>query len=150
MLKQLSVLSCALMLCSCTSYLSDYERQDMPYVSSYAGAKAYTGSVISENFWQSFQDHKLDALMTQALLNNYDMRTAAVNVQKALLAVDISGTSRHPTANASIGTTAQRALDYHDSTQKKSSTSLGFSYQVDLFGKIEAQNLQAVEASKRI
>jgi NodT family efflux transporter outer membrane factor (OMF) lipoprotein len=146
MLKQLSVLSCALMLCSCTSYLSDYERQDMPYVSSYAGAKAYTGSVISENFWQSFQDHKLDALMTQALLNNYDMRTAAVNVQKALLAVDISGTSRHPTANASIGTTAQRALDYHDSTQKKSSTSLGFSYQVDLFGKIEAQNLQAVEA----
>ena len=83
MLKQLSVLSCALMLCSCTSYLSDYERQDMPY-EVLCGSKAYTGSVISENFWQSFQDHKLDALMTQALLNNYDMRTAAVNAKGAL------------------------------------------------------------------
>lgn len=145
MLKQLSIISCALMLSSCTAFLTDYERQEMPVVNSYEGAVAFTGSFIQENFWQSFNDPKLNDLMCRALLNNYDMQTAVVNVQKALLAVDISGTDRHPTFDSTVGVSAQRALDYHQETQKKSSANVGLSYQVDLFGKIEAQNLQTLE-----
>ncbi len=149
-MTKLSILGLSLVstlfLSSCTSYLTDYNRSDLPYVSSYENAQNYLGASIDRKFWENFSDKNLNTLIEKALDNNYDLRTASVNVEKALLQVDIASTARHPTANASLGSSAQRALSYHDKTQKKSNFDLGFSYQVDLFGKIEAQNLQALES----
>ena len=149
-MTKLSILGLSLVstlfLSSCTSYLTDYKRSDLPYVSSYENAQNYLGASIDRKFWENFSDKNLNTLIEKALDNNYDLRTASVNVEKALLQVDIASTARHPTANASLGSSAQRALSYHDKTQKKSNFDLGFSYQVDLFGKIEAQNLQALES----
>ena len=118
MLKTLSLISLAILLSSCSAYLSDYERPSMPYVNSYAQAYKFTGNNIAKNYWQEFSDKKLDDLVNKALLNNFDLNKACLNVQKALIAVDISGTQRHPTANASLGVEASRALDYHQSMQE--------------------------------
>ena len=135
-------------LSSCSAYLSDYERPSMPYVNSYAQAYKFTGNNIAKNYWQEFSDKKLDDLVNKALLNNFDLNKACLNVQKALIAVDISGTQRHPTANASLGVEASRALDYHQSMQKKTKMNVGLSYQIDLFGKIEALNQKTLQMYK--
>ncbi len=148
MLKTLSLISLAILLSSCSAYLSDYERPSMPYLNLYAQAYKFTGNNIAKNYWQEFSDKKLDDLVNKALLNNFDLNKACLNVQKALIAVDISGTQRHPTANASLGVEASRALDYHQSMQKKTKMNVGLSYQIDLFGKIEALNQKTLQMYK--
>lgn len=140
-----AVVLTVLSLNGCSLMLSKYERPALPQVDSYEGAAAYLGEALNEKFWEDFEDPKLNAVIEKALQQNLDLQKAALNVKRASLNVDLAGTDRHPTASARLGSSAQRALDYHDQTHKSSSTSLNLSYETDLFGKIEAANLSAAE-----
>lgn len=62
-----------------------------------------------------------------------------------MLNIDLTATNNHPTANAQLGAETKRALDYHDSNHKSSQGSFSLSYQLDLFGKLKAQNEAALE-----
>lgn len=138
MLKKLSVVCMSACLCGCSLFFTDYKAPDFPVVASYHDAYRFVGAPIEADYWKQFKDEHLNTLMESALKNNFDMRTAYVNVEKALINVDIVASDNHPTASASIGSTAKRALDYHDSTHKSSSGNFSLSYQLDLFGKLKA------------
>lgn len=135
----------ALLLCSCSVLLTEYQRPELPVVDSYEGAAEYVGEELAASFWEGFNDPLLNAAVEKALSNNYDLAVSAVNVQKALVTLNIARTDYHPTVDSSVGVEASRALSYHDSTHKSSSSNFGVSYEADLFGKITADNLAALE-----
>ncbi len=143
LLKKLAIVCMSASLCGCTLFYTDYKAPDFPVVASYHDAYRFVGEPIEAEYWKGFNDDKLNKLMETALKNNFDMRTAYVNVQKALINVDIVAANDHPTASATVGSTAKRALDYHDSTHKSSSGSFSLSYQLDLFGKLKAADESA-------
>lgn len=131
-------LSCAF-LSSCTLFLSDYKRPDMPYVASFDEAFSKYGALPSGNFWKDFSDPLLNAVTDEAIRHNYDLRIAAVNVEKARLTSSVTRTGRTPTASASFGPDVKRALDRHDSSHKSSSLDFSVGYEADVFGKVEAE-----------
>ncbi len=148
MLKTMAVALMALSLSSCSVFFTEYKTPDFPVVDSYKDAGKFVGESIHSEYWKDFDDPKLNLLMEQALSNNFDIRVAGVNVEKALLNVDITASDNHPTASASLGGAAKRALSYHDSTHKSSSGSFSLSYQLDLFGKLKAAD-ESAEAAYR-
>ncbi len=129
-----------LSLSSCSMMLSSYERSEMPEIASF-NADSLQGSLMSERFWEDFDDPWLNAAIEKALTGNFDVKAAALKVQKARLAADLSESDYLPTPqNSALGIDARRALSYHDSTHKSSSGSFNISYQADLFGQIAAEN----------
>ncbi len=129
-----------LSLSSCSLMMSDYEREQMPNIASF-NADNLQGAMLSEHFWEDFNDPLLNAVIEKALAGNFDVKTAALKVESARLAADLSESDRLPTPqNTSLGVDAKRALSYHDSTHKSSSSSFNIAYQADIFGQIEAEN----------
>lgn len=139
------ILFISLSLSSCSLLFTDYKEPVFPMVTSYREVGLFTGKSLEADYYTMFKDDYLTDAVKKALLNNYNLSVSYLNLQKALLYVDISSSDRHPSANASLGAQTKRALDYHDSTHKSSNSSLSLSYQLDLFGKIEAQNESAKE-----
>lgn len=144
-LKKLTVAVMSMSLCSCSLMFTEYKSPEFPAVSSYKEAFEFTGHDVSSSYYQEFSDDMLTEVVKSALENNYDLRTAYVNVEKALLSIDLTATNNHPTANAQLGAQTKRALDYHDSSHKSSQGSFTLSYQLDLFGKLKAQNEASLE-----
>ena len=94
MIKKLAVAVMAMNLCACTAFFNEYREPDFPVVSSYKEASLFTGDVISKDYWKKFKDEKLNAVMEEALKNNFDLKISYVSVQKALLSVDLTHTDR--------------------------------------------------------
>ncbi len=133
-----AVAASAALLSSCTLFLSDYSRPDMPYVASFGDAVSRYGAPPGGKFWETFSDPLLNAVTEEAVGHNFDLRAAAVNVEKARTETSIARTGRNPAASASFGPDAKRALDRHDSAHKSSSLSFQIGYEADVFGKVEA------------
>ena len=89
------------------------------------------------NWWQSFGDSGLNALVEQALANNVDLKQAAVSVNKALYQANILGANLVPEFNASLGANVNRNLDTRQNSHSYSSQ-LGLSYELDLWRKLNA------------
>jgi NodT family efflux transporter outer membrane factor (OMF) lipoprotein len=141
-----AVAASAVLLSSCTLFLSDYSRPDMPYVASFGDAVSRYGTPPGGRFWEKFSDPLLNAVTEEAVKHNYDLRAAAANVEKAKTQSSIARTDRNPTASASFGPDAKRALDRHDSLNKSSSLSFEIGYEADVFGKVEASVRSADES----
>ncbi len=144
--KVLLILPACFMLQACSMMRSDYVQPRMPSASYDFDAdeqKLVGQDDFGKNFWESFSDPKLNTVILQALKDNLDLKKAALNVEKARIAADLSADDLLPTPQASLGSDAKHALSYHDSTHKSSDASFAISYQADLFGKIDAQNRSA-------
>ncbi len=144
--KVLLLLPAFFVLPACTMMHSDYVQPRMPQASydfDENEQKLLGQESFGYNFWEIFADPKLNAVVEQALKDNLDFKKAALNVEKARIAADLSADDFLPTPQASFGSDAKRALSYHDSTHKSSDASFALSYQADLFGKIDAQNRAA-------
>jgi len=89
------------------------------------------------DWWQTFGDSGLNALVEQALANNVDLKQAAVSVNKALYQANILGANLVPEFNASLGANANRNLDTRQNSHSYSSQ-LGLSYELDLWRKLNA------------
>lgn len=108
-------------------------------------AQAATGSdaVVPAQWWAGFGSEQLPALVRQALAGSTDVLTAAQRVRQADIALQLAGASRLPGVSASAGSSASRSEG--SSTRKSSSVSLNVSYEVDLWGRLDAdaQSAQA-------
>lgn len=124
---------------------TEYKTPEFPTVSSYKEAFEFTGNEVNSAYYQEFSDARLTDVVNRALEHNYDLKTSYVNLEKAMLNIDLTATNNHPTANAQLGADTKRALDYHDASHKSSQGSFALSYQLDLFGKLRAQNEASLE-----
>ena len=134
------VLLCSLNLSACTLFYTDYEEPTFPDVSAYLDYEKFKGQNVGADFYKAFLDDNLTLVINQALVNNYDMQKSYINVQKALLNVDLTATNDHPSLSSSFTSKISSALDRHDSSVKGSNGSFNLSYQLDLFGKLNAQD----------
>jgi multidrug efflux system outer membrane protein len=123
-------------------------------------AAAFTQDPAVTKFWSLFSDQQLDALVTDALTANYDLRIALARFNEARASRRESKFDLFPTVTASGGYTKQRLTEEQavllpDRNQTFYDAGFDAIWELDLFGRvrrgIEATNAAAesAEASLR-
>ena len=152
--KLLSPLAAAAFMLGGCSLIPDYQRPDAPIAGQYPQASAYapalSGPIAAEQGWRDlFQDPALQQLIESALVNNRDLRVAALTVeayqaqyriQRADLypAISANGTGSRQRLPASLTRTGEPAIN------GSYSATLGISaYELDLFGRIRSLSEEA-------
>jgi outer membrane protein, multidrug efflux system len=135
----------ALSACSLTPALV---KPDLPV------ATAYTASTHSETHvnaadlgWRTmFGDQRLQRLIELALINNRDLRVAALNVEAAEAQYGIQRAARLPAVDATASATRERTAANADAnpailaaTQKQVGVNVGLNaFEIDLFGRVRS------------
>ncbi|MEW6647604.1 MAG: efflux transporter outer membrane subunit [Pseudomonadota bacterium] len=103
---------------------------------------------LSDGWWQQFNSTQLEALVREALNASPDLAAAQEKVVQAELQVRQSGASLFPSLNLSGSTGVRRnePADGPATNSESTSVSLGASYEVDLWGRIDA-DVRAAEAT---
>lgn len=145
-------LSCFL-LSSCALTENDYETK-LNQPASYgvlveheqSKGTLLNNSQIPLNFYKEYQDPYLDQLIEIALKHNYDINNAWINLKKAENELRLSGINMHPTLDASLNSSYREQMYDNNDISKSSSSSLGISYEVDLFNRLEHSQQASFEA----
>jgi outer membrane protein, multidrug efflux system len=139
-----------LFLCAC-KVGPNYKRPTLNVPDQYRNApdlttQAPAGQQFAELKWFAvFQDETLQALIKEALANNYDMKIAATRVLQANANLGITRADQFPQVNGSFGITNEHNSQFYG---KKSPTfdiaTLSLNYIVDFWG----QYRRATEAAR--
>ncbi|MDR3747300.1 MAG: efflux transporter outer membrane subunit [Acidobacteriota bacterium] len=148
-LKTIAAASLLLALCAC-KVGPNYQRPALTVPDQYRGIApdATTQQASGEQFadmkWFTvFQDEALQALIKEALANNYDLRIAATRVMQANANLGITRANQFPTLNGSIGVINERNGIYQNAPTFDSA-GLALNYIVDFWG----QYRRATEAAR--
>ncbi len=138
----------ACMLGGC-SLIPEYQRPEAPVPAQYPQGGVYRTAPTSD--WQGvFQDPALHQLIDAALLNNRDLRVAALNVEAFQAQYRIQRADLFPAVSATGAGKRQRLPGDVTGTGKPAITSsysatLGLSaYELDLFGRVRSLSEQAM------
>jgi len=142
----------ALALAGCVNLSPDYERPDAPVSGNWQTATAVTGQVSADIGWETFfTDPRLLKLQNLALVNNRDLRIAALSLEKARAAYRIQRAAAFPEIAATgAGTSSRSPASMSSSgvatTSHEYSAQLGLSsYELDFFGRVENLKDAALE-----
>jgi len=152
-LRTLTVALAAVLASAC-SLIPDYQRPAAPVPASFPGAAQAAAATPTADAiaWRDyFADARLREVIALALANNRDLRTAALNIEKARAQYRIQRADLFPAIGARGSQNAQRlpgdltSSGEADVTRQYSAT-VGFSaYELDFFGRIRSLNAQALE-----
>ena len=123
--------------------------------SSSADAAVQPQTAVSADWWRSFGDAQLDALITQALQGNPGLQQAAARIARAEAFADTARAAQSPQVNGSLDATRQRysangmvPAPIAGHTYNSGNLQAGLSWSPDLFGK-HAAELQAALGQAR-
>lgn len=146
-------LLCLSLLGGCANLAPEYARPELPVPTTVDGKAVSTRSTGLLSWQSLITDPRLSQVIELALANNRDLRSAALNIDKARAQYRIEDAARYPAVDASTGGTSSR---YNDAITRKYSIGLGVtSYELDLFGRLEnlkdaaLQSFLATEATQR-
>src|SRR5271165_3352986 len=130
-----------LALCAC-KVGPNYKRPALNVPDQYRGLapdattqQAGGGEQFGEmKWWAVFQDETLQALIKEALANNYDLKIAATRVLQANANLGITRANQLPSVNGSFGITNERNQLYPNSPTFDTAA-LSLSYIVDFWGQ---------------
>ncbi|GAA4023966.1 efflux transporter outer membrane subunit [Actimicrobium antarcticum] len=127
-----------------------YVRPDAPVADAYVGITADTAAgtmVAAETGWREFfPDQRLQALITAALANNRDLRTAALRIDEARALYNVQSADLLPNLNGTASGARARtpgALSVTGKPAIGSSYQVGFSlasFELDFFGRVRSLN----------
>ncbi len=149
-----------LVLGGCTSLIPRYERPAAPLPAGYpalAATAGADGAAAADIEWQRyFVDARLRQLIGVALVNNRDLRIAALNIDQARATYQIRRADQLPSLGA--GVIAQRQASGGGSLVTGYQVGLALtSYELDFFGRVRslsevalAQYLSTEEARKTV
>lgn len=102
------------------------------------------------DFYRSYGDSKLSALIEQVLEQNYELKTAYLNLRQAELSLEQSRINYHPTGNVGVNASVRENLSdtQGDRMSHSVSSSASLSYEVDLFGRLAADERSSYEQFK--
>jgi len=101
---------------------------------------------VTDDWVKTFQDTALDALVSQAIANNLDLRQSAARVEAARESVIVVGSKLKPQVNAPLSAATTRSTDKNVTQQKQSSAVLAeVAWEVDVWGRLRAQRAAAQE-----
>ncbi|WP_426076275.1 efflux transporter outer membrane subunit [Janthinobacterium sp. PSPC3-1] len=130
----MAVMAAALSACSLTPVLV---KPALPVPDTYdAGAVAGQGNAADLGWRQMLLDARLQRLVELALLNNRDLRVAALNVDAVRAQYQIQDSARFPAIGASAGGVRQRMTA---ATQNQFTAGVAMSaFEIDLFGRLRS------------
>lgn len=130
----MAVMAAALSACSLTPVLV---KPALPVPATYdAGAVAGQGNAADLGWRQMLLDARLQRLVELALLNNRDLRVAALNVDAVRAQYQIQDSARFPAIGASAGGVRQRMTA---ATQNQFTAGVAMSaFEIDLFGRLRS------------
>ncbi|MDA7088001.1 AdeC/AdeK/OprM family multidrug efflux complex outer membrane factor [Pseudomonas sp. SA3-5] len=155
--KPLISLAVATLLLSGCSLIPDYQQPPAPVAAQWPQGQAYSATAAAdiaaaEQGWrQFFRDPALQRLIESALVNNRDLRIAALNIEAyraqyriqradSLPAVSADGSGSRQRLPADVGQTGSAGIS------SQYSATLGVSaYELDLFGRVRSLSQQALE-----
>jgi len=99
---------------------------------------ATASTVVERDWWRSFGDPALGALVRRALDNNGDLKVARARLQEYVARVTVANSSRLPAVNLSLAPTRQRAIGPFGTPVESTSLvgAVQASYELDLFGRV--------------
>ena len=145
------IVTCLLFLAACTVG-PKYKRPTAPIPDTLRGLAPDWGqqtnvSLGDEKWWAIFQDQQLQALIREALANNYDVHIAAARILQAQAALGITRADQFPTITAAVSAANERSPRTHTTPELESSpiaTSLSLAWELDFWGKFR----RATEAAR--
>lgn len=156
----LSVAGLALTAAACETMAPEYERPDFPAAQTWgmhnnSALPGYTTPEIKRaaarlNWQDYFSDPALKQVISVALVNNKDLKLAALRIEEARSLYRIERSDTLPSINAGASGNLQRSSDQSSPTGDATTTKIynanvGMSsYELDLFGKIRSQNEAAL------
>ena len=104
------------------------------------------GTRVERDWWQSFGDPALDALVRQALASNGDLRIARARIQEYEARIRVAASASLPALNLSFAPTRSRAIGPFGTPVETTSLvgAVQASYELDLFGRVAG----SVEAAR--
>nr|WP_198972546.1 efflux transporter outer membrane subunit [Xylophilus sp. ASV27] len=133
----LTLLLAAALLAGCAGtqppYAAPQARVPAQWPHGGGDARALTGA-----WWTAFGDPALNQLVQDALAANNDLAAAGIRVRRAQLQAGLAEANLLPQFSGSLRSSAARGLDGGGSTRASSST-LGASYELDLWNRLGAQ-----------
>jgi multidrug efflux system outer membrane protein len=108
------------------------------------GAEA---SLADSGWWEVLQDDRLQGLIDEALKNGYDIRLAAWRVEEARANAGIAKSEFFPEIAGEAGWTRGRVSEFVSpipGTLELTNVNVGFSWEVDLWGRIRRLNEAAL------
>lgn len=155
--KRYSVCACSLLatiivFCAGCAVGPNYKRPPVTVPDGYRGVapgtpSPATTSLADEKWWEVFQDPQLQALIREALTQNYDVRIAAQRVLEAQAVLGITRADQFPTVsgNASAASTripqSKLGVPYESSSN---AVNLSLFWELDFWGKFR----RATEAAR--
>lgn len=138
MRSTLTVLAAAALLAACGSAPQAQAPKAPPMAATFDQAPA--GATAAEPvaaFWRGFNDPELDALVTEALKANADLRVALARVQESRALAALAGAGDLPAVGASAQAGRARVQTETAGTVAGNSVGAGVqaSWEVDLFGR---------------
>ena len=139
---------------ACSTLAPDYARPEAPVPAAWPAGAAVTtqGPVAAELAWaEYFADARLRELIGLALINNRDLRIAALNIERARAQYQIQRSELLPSIGVSGGQNAQRLPGDLTTTgepriSRQYNTTVGFSaYELDFFSRVRSLRDQALE-----
>jgi multidrug efflux system outer membrane protein len=149
----LSVVALAsLVVGGCRTLAPEYARPDAPVPDAFSQTTTADAPSAADVPWQSFlTDARLQAVVERALTENRNLRTAALNVERARALYRIQQTSLVPRVDATASAVRQRIPEglfggAGGFNVEQYSANVGVSaYELDLFGRLRSLNEQALQ-----
>jgi len=146
-------------LAGCTTLAPHYSQPAAPVPAAWPGGPAYleqpaaeSGQVAADLPWREFfVDQQLQELIETALVNNRDLRVAALNIERTRAQYQIQRAAELPQGDANAGASRQRLPEQLSGTGSaltvnQFSVGLGVSaYELDLFGRVRSLKEQALD-----
>ncbi|RQX80058.1 TolC family protein [Burkholderia anthina] len=104
---------------------------------NWAAPVAADAPAATRDWWRSFGDPQLDALIDDALRANNDLAIAAIRVYRAQLQAGLVDTNLTPSVTLGANGAVSRTLDTHRMS-RSSGLSGSLSYEIDLWGRLAA------------
>jgi NodT family efflux transporter outer membrane factor (OMF) lipoprotein len=97
---------------------------------------------VTNDWLQSFNDPRMQAVVGEAIANNLNLRQAAARVEEARQNVVVAGAALKPQVNAFLGASSTVATTRGTDQGKRYDSSLGYaiiSWEADIWGQLRAQ-----------
>ncbi|QVM83726.1 efflux transporter outer membrane subunit [Novosphingobium decolorationis] len=138
-LPTLSTLAALVLTSGCAVTRRPYEAPVLPTQEAFSFDQPGSARSADAPWWNEFADPQLTALVDQVLAANADLAAAGIRLRQARENAALTRWNQAPTLDASASSSASKALSGNSAWDKSSGLSLGASWEVDLFGKLDAQ-----------
>ncbi len=118
---------------------TSYSLPDLPVESGWQTQVSGTPSLRTGPWWDEFGDAELSALVDRVLADNADLAVAGLRLNQARMSARLAASQLLPTASASASSGTSQSLESGASRNDSSSGNLGASWELDLFGRLDAE-----------